>query len=326
MLYLARRGFFYLVTAWVAITANFFIPHLMPGNPAEIVIAREQTKVSPQQLHALELLFGVNTDKSIWSQYLSYWSGLFHGSLGRSITFFPETVSSVIAQALPWTAVLIGVATIISFLLGTLLGVLVGWRRGSLLDSLLPVTTFFSAVPYFWLALLAILILGIDFNVFPASGGYATGMTINFSASFLWSAFYHSVLPGLTIVVSSLAGWLLGMRNMMVTTMSEDYVVVAKAKGLTNRRVMLAYAARNALLPNIASFAMSLGFVVSGALLVEIVFSYPGVGYALYQAVTNDDYPLMQGIFLIITLAVLGANLLADACYVFLDPRVREER
>jgi peptide/nickel transport system permease protein len=326
MAYMFRRGFFYLVTAFVAITANFFIPHLMPGNPAEIVIAREQTKVSPLQLQALEALFGVNTHQSIWSQYVTYWGHLLHGNLGRSITYFPEPVANVIANALPWTAVLIGVSTVISFTLGTLLGTFVAWRRGSFLDGLLPVTTFFTALPYFWLALLAIFVFASEVHIFPASGGYANGMTINYSGSFFASAAYHALLPGLTIVVSSLAGWLTGMRNMMVTTMSEDYVMVAQAKGLPERRVVLAYAARNALLPNVASFAMAIGFVVSGALLVEIVFSYPGMGYALYQAVTNLDYPLMQGIFLIIVLAVLLANLLADACYVFLDPRVREER
>lgn len=325
MAYLLRRGSFYLLTAVVAISLNFLLPHLMPGNPAEIIVAREQTKVSPQQLLALERLFGVNTHASLLSQYFSYWGHLFHGSLGRSVTYFPEPVMNVIGHALPWTVVLVGLSTVISFLLGTLLGIVVAWRRGSFLDSLLPATTFFSAVPYFWLALLAILVFSVELHLFPAAGGYANGLTISFTGRFLGSALYHGILPACTVVVSSLAGWLLGMRNMMVTTMSEDYVVVAKAKGLPDRRVMLTYAARNALLPNLAGFAMSLGFVVSGALLVEIVFSYPGIGYTLYEAVTNDDYPLMQGIFLIITLAVLGANMLADACYVFLDPRVREE-
>lgn len=323
MTYLLRRVFFYLVTAVVAISLNFFLPHLMPGNPAEIMISREKTKVSPHELQALEALFGVNTHQSVLSQYVNYWGDLLHGSVGRSITYFPDPVMTVIGNALPWTVILIGVSTVISFLLGTLLGVLVAWRRGSFLDSLLPATTFFSAVPYFWLGLLAILVFATELHVFPVAGSYANGLTLGFTSTFLLSAAYHSVLPALTIVVSSLGGWLISMRNMTITTMSEDYVIVAKAKGLSDRRVMLAYAARNALLPNLASFAMSLGFVVSGALLVEIVFSYPGIGYALYQAVTNEDYPLMQGIFLIITLAVLGANLLADACYVFLDPRVR---
>ncbi len=323
MRYLGRRLFFYLLTALVAITLNFLIPRLMPGNPAEILISREKGRVTPQELHALELQFGVTTHLSLLAQYFRYWQNLLHGDLGNSITYFPEPVIDVIRSSLPWTVMLIGVATVISFGIGTLLGILAGWRRGSILDSLMPVTTFFSSVPYFWFALLAVLLLAQEVHLFPAAGTYAIGITQGFTSTFLVSAAYHAVLPALTIIVSSLAGWLLGMRNMMITTMSEDYVTVAEAKGLTDRRVMLSYAARNALLPNIAGFAMSLGFVVSGALLVEIVFSYPGIGYALYQAVTNEDYPLMQGIFLVITLAVLLANLLADTCYVFLDPRVR---
>ncbi len=323
MRYLGRRLFFYLLTALAAITLNFLIPRLMPGNPAEILISREKGRVTPQELRALELQFGVTTHSSLLSQYVSYWGNLLHGHLGNSITYFPEPVIDVIRSTLPWTLILIGVATVISFALGTLLGILAGWRRGSFLDGLMPVTTFFSSVPYFWFALLTIVIFSQEAHLFPASGTYAIGITEGFTAAFLVSAAYHAVLPALTIIISSLAGWLLGMRNMMITTMSEDYVTVAEAKGLTDRRVMFSYAARNALLPNIAGFAMSLGFVVSGALLVEIVFSYPGIGYALYQAVTNEDYPLMQGIFLVITLAVLLANLLADTCYVFLDPRVR---
>lgn len=325
MRYLGRRLFFYLLTALAAITLNFFIPRLMPGNPAEILVSRMKGRVTPQELHAFELQFGLQTHASLLSQYFSYWGGLFHGQLGRSITYFPEPVIDVIRSSLPWTVVLIGAATIISFGIGTLLGIVAAWRRGSVLDALMPATTFFSSVPYFWLALLMILLLSHDLHLFPSSGSYAIGLTVGFSGGFLGSAAYHALLPALTIVISSLAGWLLGMRNMMITTMSEDYVTVAEAKGLTDRRVMFAYAARNALLPNIAGFALSLGFVVSGALLVEIVFSYPGIGYALFQAVTNEDYPLMQGVFLVITLAVLLANLLADACYVFLDPRVRAD-
>lgn len=325
MRYLGRRLFFYLLTAVAAVTLNFLIPRLMPGNPAEILISRLKGRVTPQELHAFELQFGVQTHASLLSQYFSYWGNLFHGQFGRSITYFPEPVIDVIRSTLPWTLVLIGAATLISFGAGTLLGIVAAWRRGSVLDGLMPATTFLSSVPYFWLALLMILLLSDKVHIFPSSGSYATGITVGFTGSFIGSAVYHALLPAISIVISSLAGWLLGMRNMMITTMSEDYVTAAEAKGLTDRRVMFAYAARNALLPNIAGFAMSLGFVVGGALLVEIVFSYPGIGYALYQAVSNEDYPLMQGIFLVITLAVLVANLLADTCYVFLDPRVRAD-
>jgi peptide/nickel transport system permease protein len=324
MRFLIRRGFFYLITAWAAITMNFLIPRLMPGNPVQILMARFQGRLSPAAVKSLTILFGLG-HAGLWSQYVHYWQDLFAGNLGISFTYFPTTVTSVIAQSLPWTAVLIGVSTIISFLIGTIGGVIVAWRRGSWMDNVLPpATTFFSAVPYFWLGLITVFVFSVDLHWFPLSGGYSSSTSVGLSGSFLASAVYHAILPGITIVVSSVAGWLLGMRNMMITTLAEDYVVMAEAKGLAKRRVMFAYAARNAVLPSIASFAMTLGFVVSGAILVEIVFSYPGIGYVLYQAVTNEDYPLMQGIFLVITLAVLVANALADLAYLVLDPRTRE--
>lgn len=323
MRFLIRRGSFYVITAWAAITLNFLIPRLMPGNPAQILMARFHGRLSPAALKSLTILFGLS-HAGVWSQYVTYWRNLASGNLGISFTYFPTSVSSVIGSALPWTAMLIGLSTVISFVLGTLLGIVVAWRRGTWLDSLLPVTTFFSAIPYFWFALIALLLLAVDVQWFPLSGAYSSSSVVGLNGPFIVSAAYHAALPAITIVVSSIAGWLLGMRNMMVATLAEDYITMAEAKGLTTRRIMFVYAARNAVLPTIANFALSLGFVVSGAILVEIVFSYPGVGYVLFQAVSNEDYPLMQGIFLVITLAVLVANLLADLAYVLLDPRTRE--
>lgn len=327
MRYLLRRIGFTLITAWATITLNFFIPRLMPGDPVQLLVARlsQQGSITPRAITALKIAFGLDTQAPLWQQYFDYWAQLFRGDLGRSITFFPSSVSDVIGQALPWTLGLVGVATIISFVLGTLLGTIVAWRRGSWLDALMPITTFFSAVPYFWLGLIVISVFGVTLGWAPLSGGFDQGTDQTFSWAFIQSVLSHAVLPAVTIVLSSIAGWLFGMRNMMVTVMDEDYVLVAQAKGLSARRVMFNYAARNAVLPNIAGFALSLSFVVSGALLVEIVFSYPGIGFMLYQAVNNEDFPLMQGIFLIITFAVLAANLVADVVYVILDPRTRQE-
>jgi len=326
MRYLLRRVVFYLVSAWAAITMNFLIPRLMPGNPAELLMARFQGRLNPHETASLLELFGLNQHTSLVDQYGRYWSQLAHGNLGTSFTYFPTPVISVIEQSLPWTVILIGLCTVISFVLGTALGTVIGWRRGSpLLEALVPATTFFAAIPYFWLGLICVYLFAADLHLFPLSGGYSETTTIGFTGSFLGSAAYHALLPAITIVVSSVGGWILGQRNMMVTTLSEDYVVMAQAEGLRDARVMVSYAARNAILPQIASFALSLGFVVSGALLVEIVFSYPGIGYVLYQAVSNEDYPLMQGIFLVITLAVLIANFVADLVYVVLDPRTRQE-
>jgi peptide/nickel transport system permease protein len=327
MTFLARRLGLYLVTAWAAITINFFIPRLMPGNPAEIVFSRmsQNGVTSPSAYKALEVAFGINTKLSLLSQYGQYWNQLFHGNLGISITYYPTTVASVIATALPWTLVLVGVATILSFVIGTTIGAIAGWRRGGWLEGLLPTTTFFQGMPYFVLGLVLVEYLGVEHAWFPVSGGYNQGDVIGLNGPFLSSALVHAILPAFTIVVTSMAGWIVGMRNMTVTTLGQDYVLVAQAKGLSRRRVMITYAARNAILPSFSSFVIALSLVVTGSVLVEYAFSYPGIGYVLFQAVDNEDYPLMQAVFLIITLSVLVANLLADFVYVLLDPRARQE-
>ncbi|HWC82160.1 MAG TPA: ABC transporter permease [Pseudonocardiaceae bacterium] len=325
MSYLLRRLAFYLFTLWAAVTINFFVPRLIPGDPVLSLISRYHGQMNAKSVQSLYVLFGLDKHQSIIQQYGEYWSQLAHGDLGLSFTFFPTPVSTVLAQSLPWTVALVGITTVISFMLGTGLGVLAGWRRGSWTDLLLPVTTFFSSVPYFWLGLIAITLLAGPGSFFPASGGFDPAVVPGFTGEFIGSAVQHSLLPAATILISSMSGWILSMRNMMVTVSGEDYITVAHAKGLSERRVMVGYAARNALLPNVSGFALSLGFIVGGTLLVEIVFSYPGVGYELFQAVGATDYPLMEGIFLLITLSVLAANLLADIAYLVLDPRTRRE-
>ena len=324
MRHLLRRIGFYLVALWASATLNFLIPHLSPGNPAQALMGRMRGKLSPQAQHALEISLGVNHDP-LWSQYLQYINNLLHGNLGTSITYLPTPVAVVIGQDLPWTLVLVGVALVLSFIIGTVLGIIVVWWRGSFTDGVLtPFFTLLSAIPYFWLALVLLYVLGSQLNWFPIHGGYDTDTTEpGWNLDFILSAAQYAILPALTIIIGSIAGWMLGMRNAMVTTLSEDYVLMAEAKGLPLWRVMFTYGARNAILPNITAFALSLGFVVSGSLLTEIVFSYPGIGFAILQAVDNLDYALLQGIFLVITLAVLGANFLADLLYVVLDPRVR---
>jgi peptide/nickel transport system permease protein len=324
MRFLLQRVAFYLFTAWAAITLNFFIPRMVPGDPVQSLISRNQGRISADAIQSLRVLFGLDENENVWEQYLDYWRQLIHGDLGLSFTFFPAPVSTVIGDSLPWTVGLVGITTIISFLLGTALGVGAGWRRGSWVDGLLPATTFLSSIPYFWLGLVAIALFAGPGSFFPSSGGYEPGLVPAFDQYFIPSAIQHSILPAATILVSSMSGWILSMRNMMVTVSSEDYITVAHAKGLSERRVALSYAARNALLPNVSGFALSLGFIVGGTLLVEIVFSYPGLGYQLFQAVGAKDYPLMQGIFLIITISVLVANLLADVAYLLLDPRTRK--
>jgi peptide/nickel transport system permease protein len=322
MSFITRRLVFYVVAAWVAITVNFAIPRVMPGNAVNAMLAKFP-QLDPASLKALEAEFGTHTHGSLLSQYFSYLGDLAHGNLGLSINQYPAKVTTVIAQTLPWTVALVGMATIISFALGTLLGILAAWRRGGWLDRLMPAFTFLQATPYFFLALIVIELFAVNWSVFPFGQGYSLGNPPGWNWSFISSAAYHSVLPALTIVLTSMAGWMLQMRNVMITTIAEDYVLVAQAKGLSPHRVMFTYAARNAILPNLAGFALSLGFVVAGALVMEIVFSYPGIGLTLYNAVTSDDFPLLQGIFLVISLAVLAACLIADIVYFLADPRTR---
>jgi peptide/nickel transport system permease protein len=323
--YFLQRLAFYVFTAWAAITINFFIPRLIPGDPVLALIDKNRGQIDTKAIASLYVLFGLNKHQSLWSQYTAYLSQLAHGNLGISFSNFPTPVSSILEQSLPWTVCLAGIATIISFATGTFLGVLSGWRRGSRLDFLLPVTTFISSIPAFWLGLLAVAGVIALGSQLPVSGGYDPSLVPGWNTQFASSALQHSWLPLLVLVVTTMSGWILSMRNMMVTVGAEDYITVAHAKGLSDRRVMMSYAARNALLPNVSGFALSLGFIVGGTLLVEIVFSYPGVGYELFQAVGAQDYPLMQGIFLVITLSVLVANLLADVAYLLLDPRTRKE-
>ncbi|WIY05429.1 ABC transporter permease [Amycolatopsis mongoliensis] len=325
MRFLLQRLAFYVFTAWAAVTINFFIPRMIPGDPVQSLIAKNQGMISADAIQSLYTLFGLDKNESLISQYFDYWGQLFRGDLGISFTFFPSPVSELIGDSLPWTIILVGITTIVGFALGTGLGVVAGWKRGSWVDGLLPVTTFLSSIPYFWLGLIALALLAGPGSFFPSSGGYDPGVVPGWDGGFIGSAIQHSLLPALTILISSMGSWILGMRNMMVTVASEDYVTVAHAKGLPERRVMVGYAARNALLPSVSGFALALGFIVGGTLLVEIVFSYPGVGYQLFQAVGSQDYPLMQGIFLIITLSVLVANLFADVAYLALDPRTRKE-
>lgn len=324
MKFFLRRSAFYLFTAWAAITINFLLPRMMKGDPVSAYLLKNQGKISPDAIASLRTLFGLDSNKSMAEQYVDYWKLLFSGDLGRSFSKGLAPVTEVIASALPWTIGLVGLATVISFLLGTAFGAFIGWRRGSKADFVVPVATFFSTVPYFWMGLIAIAVLSTMLGWFPASHAYGKGTVPNLSLDFVGQVIKHGALPAITIVLASLGGWILGMRNMMLTVLDEDYVTVAQAKGLSSRRVLWNYAARNALLPQLSSFALSLGFIVSGTLVMELVFSYPGVGKLLLDATNAKDYPLMQGLFLVITLTVLIANVVADIAYAALDPRARQ--
>lgn len=323
MRYLARKLVLYVFIAWAALTMNFLIPRLMPGDPVTLLLQSSQGAIDPAAKSAIAKQYGISDDP-LWIQYLHYLRDLLHFDLGTSISQYPIPVTDIIGRSLPWTLGLVGAATIISFLLGTAIGVLLAWRRGTWSDHILPALTFLNAIPYFWMALLLVLVLAVWLPIFPNAGGYDRTLFPEFNGQFVGSVLYHSLLPAITIVLGSFAGWVMSMRNMTVTVLGEDYVSLAEAKGLPPRRVLFGYAARNAILPSITGFALSLGAVVGGSMLTEVIFNYPGVGYTLFKAVQAQDFPLMQGMFLIISLAVIAANLLADIAYVILDPRTRQ--
>jgi len=285
MRHVIRRILFYVCAVWVAITLDFFIPRLAPGDPVAAIVGKMSLKgyVSPEMKQTLAATFGLDSQDPLWVQYFKYLGNLFHGNLGNSIQYFPTPVMQIIGQDIWWSIMLGGVAVILGFIIGCFLGIIVAWKRGSAVYAVLsPAMNFLSAIPYFWLALLSLYLFSYLLNWFPLSGGYdSANIDPGWTFDFISSVIQHAFLPALTLVVASLAGWMLTMRNSMITTLSEDYVLMAKAKGLSERRVMFWYAARNAML---------------------------------------------QSIFLIITLAVLGANFLADMLYTFLDPRVRQER
>ncbi|MGJ4845241.1 ABC transporter permease [Leifsonia sp. Le1] len=323
MIFVLRRLGYYLIAFWASLTLNFLLPRLMPGDPVGRMLSSMNGTLDDSQVAGYRHLFGLD-NTPVWQQYFRYIGDVFTGNMGISISKFPTPVSTVIGSQIGWTILLGGTALIIAVVLGNLLGVFAAWRRGGALDSLLPpILVFVGSFPYFFVAMAALYIFGAALGWFPIGQAFTLGTTPSFSWDFIGDVLYHLVLPAATIVIVTIGGWMLGMRNTMIATAAEDYITMARAKGLKEGRIMFRYAARNAMLPSVTSFGMSIGFVVGGALLTEVVFAYPGIGYQLLTAVQALDYPLMQGIFLSITAAVLVANFLVDIVYVRLDPRVR---
>jgi peptide/nickel transport system permease protein len=323
--YLARRVGILLLTGWVALTFNFVLPRLMPGNPVQAMLARYQGQLTPQAADALEVAFGLKTKQTLLGQYFTYLGHTVTGHLGISLTYFPAKVTTLIGQALPWTLGLVGFATVVAFVAGTAIGAVAAWHRGTALDSIMvPTGVILGAMPVFWIGLLVLYVFAFKLGWFPVAGGGAGGQSLA-NVSGFGAVISHAALPAITLTAVSMGGYIILMRNTTITVLSDDFVKFARAKGLPDGVVASRYAARNAILPSFTSFALALGFVVAGAIFIEYVFDYPGIAYLLYQAVTSLDYPLMQGIFLVIVVGVLIANFLADLLYVLLDPRIRVE-
>ncbi|MCW3158698.1 ABC transporter permease [Micropruina sonneratiae] len=327
MRYFLRRIGFFLATLWAAVTLNFIIPRLQPGDPAEIMFKKLQgrdAELDPAKIEALRAMLGDPAGKNLWEQYWNYLGSLSRGELGLSYTYFPYDVATVIGVALPWTLVLVGTTLLISFVVGTLLGAFAAWRRNTRFDSIVTLgSTFIGTLPAFWLALLILFAFGYVLGWFPTAGGYDAS-TPGWNAEFIGDAIYHSILPASVLLITGPIGWILGMRNTMIMNLGEDYVRLARAKGVPDTQIALRYAARNALLPSITGLALALGSMLGGQILIEQVFDYPGLGRLTAQAIDNKDYPLLQALLLFTIVGVLLANLIADMLYGILDPRARK--
>lgn len=325
MVYYLRKTGYFLLTLWAAATLNFLIPRLQPGDPAEIMVRQlgGEGEIDPAQVAAIKAMLGY-ADDNIFIAYWEYLQQLFSGDLGISFTYFPYPVVEVIGQALPWTLVLVGITQVLSFIIGTLLGALAAWRRNSRFDSTISVgSTFVGNLQSVWIGLIIVFVFAYTLGWFPASGGYGytdPGMTPIHIADVI----SHGFLPALTLMITAPIAFILSMRNTMVQVLGEDYIRLASAAGLKERTLALGYAARNALLPVITGFALSLGVLMGGSILIETVFDYPGMGRLMGEATANRDFPLMQAILLATITIVLTANFIVDLLYPLIDPRARK--
>ncbi|WP_316860962.1 ABC transporter permease [uncultured Cohaesibacter sp.] len=322
MSFILRRLGFYLLAFWAALTLDFILPRLLPGDPVASLIAGMGSRLNAAQITALREALGL-IDEPLIIQYFTYLSHALRGDFGISYSSFPAPVSAVIGTGLMWTVLLGLCALIVSFILGHIIGIFAAWWRGSLLDKIAPaLLNFIGAFPPFFLALLAVYVLGLTLQWFPTSHAYESGLEPGLNFEFLASVLHHMVLPLFVVILVTIGPWTQGMRNVMIGVLAEDYITMAEAKGLRQNRIMLNYAARNAMLPSVTGFGIFLGFILSGQVLIEQVFAYPGLGFLLVRAVGSRDYPLVQGLFIMITIAVLVANFMVDILYTRLDPRV----
>ncbi len=328
--FVARRFGLMLLIIWSGATLNFFIPKMTPRNPLREKLLLEATRsgyVPPgfeEMVQAYEAKFGL--DQPLWRQYVNYMSDMLQGNLGFSISNYPKTVWELILEGLPWTIGLLLVTTILSFFIGSLLGALMAWPKSSnLVKYILPSFLVFGAVPAYVIALTLIYFVAFRWKLLPIGGGYGIGTFPSFSVSFALEVIKHSLLPALAIILSSAGGWAIGMRGMLVTVQGEDYMTFGEAKGLKERRLFYRYGVRNALLPQVTGLALSLAFLVSGNVLVELVMGYPGIGTLLARSISQLDYFMIYGIVFVIIVGIAIAMFIMDMIYPLLDPRITAE-
>jgi peptide/nickel transport system permease protein len=323
--FLRRIGMFVLVV-FVAATFNFFIPRLAPGNPIGAITSRMANASTgiengQEMFDAYRKRFGL--DQPVYVQYLKYMWNTAHLDFGQSLSAYPADVSEIIEPAIGWSMGLIGISVLITFAFGVTIGALLAWKgTPKMVRNLLPITMIGGVLPYYLLAMLLLYIFAFTTKVLPMSGAFDAGIPSGMTWPYVGAVARHAVLPALSIILTSIGGFALTMRGLMVNTIGEDYMLLADAKGLPKWRILWSYSVRNAIPPQVTHLAIALGYVVSGAILVEIVFSYPGLGYQLYQSIINSDYTVIQGITLVLAVSVGLCVLIIDLVYPFLDPRV----
>ena len=329
--YVAKRFGVFLLIVWVAGTINFFLPRLGGSDPVRDRLVAQAALGGSVQAGMEDMVAEYNEkfglERPLWQQYVTYVGDMLRLDFNYSIANYPAKVIDIIREALPWTLALLTTTTLLSWVIGGLLGAVLGWPRSPrILQYLMPPLLALNAIPFFLFGLVLIYLLAFRLRAFPLSGGYQSGTFPAFTPSFVWDVLQHAVLPALSIILVSIGGWALGMRAMMVTTRGEDYVTFADAKGLKERTIFFRYAIRNALLPQTTALALALGQMISGAVLVEVVFSYPGIGTVLFNAIRGSDFFLVQGIVFIIIVSIGIATLILDLIYPILDPRITYRR
>lgn len=328
--YVLRRIALFILIVWITATVNFVVPRLAPGDPVGAVIGRMESQGarienSMEMIQHYRRLFGL--DDPLHIQYLKYLGAMTQLEFGYSLANFPARASDIVFRALPWTLGLLATTTLLAFALGTTMGALLAWPRAPrAIRSLVPVFMVLAAIPAYLKAIILLFLLAFTFPIFPAFGTSQIGKVGAEAFENFIDAVYHSALPALALLLSGVGGWALGMRGMMISTVGSDYLMLAEAKGLSPWRVFFRYGMRNAILPQVTSLALALGHIVTGATLVEIIFSYPGVGWLLYRAITDNDFVMIQAITFMLVLAVATAALLIDLLYPRLDPRISYAR
>lgn len=330
--YLLRRLFRAVLTVFFVSTLIFFLVRLLPGNPIEVYINQQITQYGysyEDAANQARALFAIDTDQPLMLQYLDYLKNLARGDLGNSVVVSGTSVLSIIQSRIWWTIFSVGSALLISFALGSIIGMFMAYRRGKLFDSIATtIGSLLNSIPNYLLALMIISFFGVQLGWIPYTkmrGSVSSGQPVELSFAFFGDALYHAILPISVYVVTTIGGWMLLMKSSTVSALEEDFVTAARARGVPEWRILFLYVGRNAILPLFTQLTISIGFVVGGSLLVEPIFQYQGIGQRLFEAIQQRDYPTLQGIFLIITISVVIANLVADLLYSRLDPRIRSQ-